>query len=217
MASSEVQIANRALTKLGDKRILSLTQDDPAGRVMNSIYAPVRDAELRRARWKFALKRDQLTADVAAPLWGQTYQYQLPTDYLAMVQVGEFYVRPSSKERGPWQIEGRKLLTDMPPQLSVRYIYKCEDTSLFDPLFVECLACKMAYEACEALTQSNTKKADALTAYKFAMDEAMRADALEIPPEEYPWGSWLESREGPAATLNGPNQQFFGSSGFTVA
>jgi hypothetical protein len=170
---------------------------------MNSMFTAVRDAELRRHRWKFAIKRDRLTADVAAPVWGQQYQYQLPSDYIGLVQVGEFYVRPTSKERGPWQIEGRKLITDLPPQLAIRYVYR--------------FACKLAYEACEALTQSNTKKADALTAYKSAMDEAARADALEIPPEEYPWGSWLESREGPAATLNGPNQQFFGTSGFTVA
>jgi hypothetical protein len=66
---------------------------------------------------------------------------------------------------------------------------------LFDPLFVEVFACKLAMESCEALTQSSTKADDAAKAYKFALSEAARQDALENPPEEFAWGSFLDARE----------------------
>ena len=69
-----------------------------------------------------------------------------------------------------------------------------ENASLYDPLFVEVLACKLAMEACEALTQSSGKYDAAAQAYKFALNEAIRQDAIESAPAEFPAGSWLDSR-----------------------
>lgn len=213
--ASEVEIANRALTKLGDARILALTDNTKPARELNSMFTLVRDQEMRRHRWKFAIKRDQISADATAPSWGYKYAYTLPSDYLGLVQVGEFYVRPYTKQQGMWTVEGRKLLTDEAPQLKLRYIALIDNPGLFDPLFVECFACKLAYESCEALTQSSTKKQGLRDDYKFALDEAMRCDALEIPPDDLPWGSWLESREGAGGTLAVQNANF-GASGFAV-
>lgn len=217
MPSSAVQIANRALTKLGDQRILALTDVNNAARTLNSMFEQVRDAELRRHRWKFALARTQLTADATAPDWGFSYAYELPSDFLGMVQVGEFYIRPYTKDVGPWQREGTKLLTDLQPQLKFRYIKRVDNPGLFDPLFVEAFACKLAFESCEALTQSATKKSSLSDEYKFALNEALRCDAIEATPDELPWGSWLDSREGPGGTLYGSDAPYYGSSGFTVA
>jgi hypothetical protein len=214
--ASEVDIANRALTKLGDQRILTLTDNTKPARELNSMFTLVRDQEMRRHRWKFAIKRDQLTADAVAPAWGFQYAYELPSDYLGLVQVAEFYVRPYVKHQGRWMIEGHKLLSDDPPQLKFRYLARITNPGLFDPLFVEVFACKLAYEACETLTQSSTKKEGLAADYKFALAEAVRCDALEIPPDELPWGSWLESREGPGGTLGIQDTISF-ASGFSVA
>lgn len=219
--SNDTAIANRALTKVGDQRILSLLDDTNAGRTLNSMFTLVRDAELRRHRWKFSITRTSLLALVTAPAWGYQYQFPLPSDYLALVQVNDFYVRPMSKNAAPWSIErssdgtGTVLLTDLAAPLYVRYVSRVEDSSLFDPLFVESFACKLAYEACEALTQSNTKKDSLAKDYQFSLTEAVRVDAIELPPDELPWGSWLESREGASVGLKG-SSQFYGTSGFTV-
>lgn len=219
--SNDTAIANRALTKIGETRLLGLGDDTNAGRTLNSMFTHVRDAELRRHRWKFAIKRDSLLALATAPAWGYAYQFPLPNDYLALVQVNDFYIRPASKDKGPWTVErssdgsGTVLLSDLAAPLYVRYISRVTNAGLFDPLFVEALACKLAYEACEALTQSSTKKKDCADAYRFALDEAARVDAIELPPDELPWGSWLESREGASVGLAG-STQFYGTSGFTV-
>lgn len=217
MPSSAVQIANRALTKLGDARILALTDDSNAARVINSMFDQVRDAELRRHRWKFAIKRTQLTADATAPDWGYTYQYELPADFLQIVQVNDIYQRPTSPNGSVmWQREGTKLLTDLPPQLKFRYVSRVTNPGLFDPMFVEAFACRLAFEACESLTQSSTKKQSAGDEYREALIAAMQADAIEALPDALPWGSWLDSREGPGGTLYGNDAPFYGASGFTV-
>lgn len=192
----KTQLANYALSKLGEEPVLLLTDDTKPARLMNRIFDQVRDAELRRATWKFSLKRAQLMALVDAPDWGYTTQYPLPSDFLRLVQVNDFYVRPLSKQRGPWSLEGGLLLTDLPAPLKMRYVARITNTGLFDPLFVEALACKLAMEAGETLTQSETKRARAADEYKFALSEAYRQDAIETTPDEMPWGTWLESREG---------------------
>jgi hypothetical protein len=192
--ASDVTIANRALTKLGADRILLLSDETQAARVINSMFYDVRDAEIRRYTWKFSIKRTSLPALVEAPAWGYQYQYPLPDDYLGLVQVNEFYSRPRDR-KAPWSIEGGRLLCDFEAPLNVRYKARIENAALFDALFVEVFACKLAMEACEALTQSSTKHDAAAQAYKFALSEAARQDALENPPEEFPWGSFLDAKE----------------------
>lgn len=193
--ASKVSIANRALTKLGAERILLLSDDIKEARTLNSMYDDVRDAELRRHRWKFAIKRTALMALVEAPAWGYSLKYPLPADYLALVQVNEFYVRSGTKGAAAWSVEGKEILTNMQAPLKVRYIGQITDPTLFDPLFVEVLACKLALEACETLTQSSTKYEMVAKAYEFAVREAVRQDAIENPPDELPDGSWLDARE----------------------
>lgn len=201
--ASKVSIANRALTKLGAERLLLLSDDTKQGRTLNSMFDDVRDAELRRHRWKFAIKRDSLPALVAEPAWGYRYQYNLPTDYLSLIQANDVYIRPGMKGQALWSVEGRKILTNLPAPLVIRYVARIENTGLYDPLFVEVLACKLALEACEALTQSNTKYQALADAYEFALSEALRQDAIENPPDELPSGSWLDSRgPGDYAAMN---------------
>lgn len=190
--ASKVSIANRALTKLGADRILLLSDDSQQARVLNSMFDDVRDAELARNHWKFAIRRTSLPALVDAPAWGYQFQYPLPPDYLAMVQINEIYCRTGM--RAPWSVESGSILTDFEAPLLLRYVSRVENTGLYHALFVEALACKLAMEACEALTQSSSKKQAATQEYEFALSEARRQDAIENPPDELPGGSWLDAR-----------------------
>lgn len=203
--ASEVSIFNRALTKLGANPVLLRTDNTAQARVLNSIYEDTRDAELRAHRWKFSIKRTTLVALVEAPAWGYAYQYPLPADYLGMVQVNEFYVRTGTKQRAPWSVESGKILTELPAPLQLRYISRVSDTSQFDALFVDALACRLAMEACEALTQSDTKFNRVAQMYQRAIDEALRVDSIENPPDELPYGTWLGSREGASDFVVGPD------------
>lgn len=197
--ASQVEIANRALTKIGEARVLSLSDDLEAARSVNSLWDVVRDAELRARNWNFAISRTSLPALIAAPAWGFDRQFQLPSDCLRVLQVGEYFPGPSlsdyrSSSEAMWQIEGRKILTDMPAPLAIRYVARVEDTGQWDALFVEAFACRLAVELCERLTQSGGKKQIAWDEYKEAIRLAVRSDAIESPPEPLPDDSWMLSR-----------------------
>lgn len=198
--ASQVSIVNRALIKLGEQTILLMTDNVAQARTMAALFDDTRDAELRAHRWKFALKRTQLSALADAPAFGYSLQYELPSDYLALVQVGEFYVR-GTKQRAPWSVEGGRIHTDMGAPLALRYVSRVTDTAKFDALFVEVLACRLAMEACEARTQSDTKFQRVAAQYQEALRTALRVDAIENPPDELPDGSWLQSREGFGSAL----------------
>lgn len=202
--ASQTAICNRALTKLGHTRILSIADDVKAARELNSMWEHVLDAELRRNVWNFAVARTSLAALGAAPAWGFTYQYQLPSDCIRLLQVGEYYVIPGlsdyrSMPELPYQVESssdgtKVIVTDYTAPLKIRYVKRVEDTQQFDALFVEALASRLAYECCEAITQSSTKKGEAWEDYKVALREAKLADAIENPPEPLPDDSWLLAR-----------------------
>lgn len=197
--ATAIDIANLALTKLGDSRIISFQDDNKRGRAVLAIYDKVRDDELRRHLWNFAMKRVKLPADADAPAWEYTKQYSLPSDCLRVVQVNDFVCSQNLNDYRdavglPYTIEGRKILTDFSAPLKVRYIQRVTDANQFDATFVTALSSRMAYELCEELTQSNTKKQAAWQDYRAAIAEARRTDAIENPPETAVDDSWILAR-----------------------
>ena len=68
------------------------------------------------------------------------------------------------------------------------------DPTQFDATFVAALASRLAYEACEDLTQSSSKKQDAANDYRTAIREAVAANAIEVAPTPLADDSWLLSR-----------------------
>jgi len=199
MASS-VEIANSALTKMGETRIMSLTDNVKAAREINAVFTLRRDALLRAYNWNFAMKRDQLPALSDAPSWGYTYQYQLPSDCLRVVQVSEFYVIPgltdyiAGADAEPFRIAGQTIETDFSAPLKVRYIRRVTNSGEFDVLFNELFACDLAVNTCESITQSTSKKESLKQDMKEALTQAIRANAIELPPQFIQDDSWIMSR-----------------------
>lgn len=192
---SVVDICNQAMVKLGASRITALTDDTKQARALNAIYAVKRDAELAANPWTFAIKRAQIPASSTPPAFGWNYAYPLPSDYLAMVEVGEDYTFYDSETGGLFAIEtdsngSLSILTDQSSPLNIRYVYRVTASGLFAPLFVESLACRLAAEVCEALAQNLSKKEALWNERKQAVREARRLNAIEQPPRRNAPGSW---------------------------
>jgi len=183
---SIVAICNRALQKLGAARITALTDDSRNARACSACYEAVRDAELRVHPWSFAVKRAQLAAETTAPAFDYDYQYTWPTDALRIL--------PPNDANLDWQQEGRMILSNEAGPLDVRYVARITDTNLFDALFNESLAAKMAMEMCEDLTQSNTKAEKAGADYRNAIREAKKVNAFEKISEDPPEDGWVSAR-----------------------
>jgi hypothetical protein len=196
--ASEIQIINRALSKLGTNRITSRSDISKPAREADACYEIVRDAELRRNLWRFSLARAQLSALSSTPTTQYAKEYQLPADCLRVVMVGESYVASLSDYRSGdealFSIEGRKILTDLTAPLNIRYVQKVTDAGLYDACFVESLAARLAYEMAEGITGSTSKKQGLYDDYRLTIDEAVSANALEVYPAVVADDTWVMGR-----------------------
>jgi len=197
--TSEVSIANRALTLLGADLIIALTDDNNRGRTMNANYAAIRDAELDRHRWRFSIARAVLPADAAKPAFGFGNQYQVPSDFLKLIEGGDLTTGADLTDyrtgsSALWSREGTKILTNLGSPLHIRYIARVIDPSLYSASFSEAFAARLADECCERITQSDSKRQICMLAYKRAIREAVQSNALEVPAESPADGEWITAR-----------------------
>src|SRR5690606_399370 len=108
--------------------------------------------------------------------FGWAYQYQLPTDYLAVIQLNSWQ---AWEARDLYEIEGNRLLTDQ-EQAELRYTARIEDTEQYPPLFVEALYTKLASKLAEPLTGSGTRSEGLLAEYTRLIEPmALKANARE--------------------------------------
>lgn len=194
--ASQTDICNRALTKVGATRITNINENSKSARVMSVLWDTVRKAELRRRFWKFAIIRTALPALNEKPAWGYNTAFQLPADFLRLVQVNDTFAVPAmtdyrDQDDSAYQIEGNQILTIFNAPLKIRYVQDVTDPGKFDALFVEAIASKLAYEACEEITQSLSKRQQAVEDYKQAMRDATLAGAIERAPQGFPDDSWM--------------------------
>lgn len=197
--ASVIQVANRALTKLGSARITSLDDDVKAARSISSCFDDLRDEELRAHRWSFSLKRTSLAALVDAPPFGWELQYQVPDDFLKLDMVNDEFPAVVldnyvGTETLDYVLEGNRILTDIAAPLKLRYVARIEDPNLWDVSFREVLACRIAAEICEELTQSNQKRQLAWEEYSQALVRAVKANAIERQPTVLADEIWVIGR-----------------------
>lgn len=164
MSLNPIQICNMALAKIGsDSFITSFDDGTKAARHLSIFYEPIRDSLIRSHLWRFARKQYQLAPLVEQPLFDGGYYFQMPTDCLRVVVPDEQYFNAY----GRWSVEGDKILADT-NVLNIVGLQRVTDTALFDPIFTEALATKLAHELCLPLAQSESLK------------NALKADAREL-------------------------------------
>lgn len=192
--ASDVQIANRALSKIGDKSIVSLTEASEPARAINECYAIVRQSEIRRHPWHFAKKRAALAADVETPEFDYEYQFTLPSDCLRLLMPQNNSESVQTDGRVDWKIEGRKILSNQEGPLYVTYLADVTDANQFDAAFVDVFACRLAMEVAHRLTGSTDKRKQAKDEYRDALIEARRMNAFEQFSVERPADDWELAR-----------------------
>lgn len=186
MATSEVEICNLALIKIGHETISDLTQETKAARMCSRLYPKLRDATLRAHPWNFARKRAQLVASSEAPAFGYSYAYAKPIDYLRIVTPED--------PRTDFTFESGFFLTNVSP-FKIKYIWAVTDPNRFDSMFIDALACRLAADLAMPLSQSGEMVETMWGAYKDRVAEARHLDAQEGNGPEYTDDTgWLDSR-----------------------
>lgn len=185
--ASKTEIANRVLSKCGDRRVSNIeTDSSERAQVINSMWDIVRDKLLQAYPWNFAIKRAQIAVDGTAPAWGYTKRYKLPTDFLSLLYI---------KGNPDYRVEGGYIVTNEGAPLYIKYCSKVTETGNWDSMFTEAFACELAVEACERINGSNTKKNILAQQRDQAMSMAFANDAIQDPPQERMDDEWLLSRE----------------------
>lgn len=183
---SVVDICNKALDKLGHGPITSLNDGTKAANLCLRNWEIIRDQVLRDHPWNFAVKRAVLASSTEAPAWGFTYKFALPADNLRLLEIRDM-------STADYQLESGHILAN-DDALYVRYIRRVTDPNEYDSLFVDTAAVRLAFELCEALTQSNTKKSELFSEYEDSLTRAKRVDGQENPPVVFEEDEWIEVR-----------------------
>jgi hypothetical protein len=147
MATSNVSIANRALTLLSADRIQALNDTSEQARKINAIFESTRDSMLAEHNWNFAMKERQLSLLDETPIMDAwTLVYQLPSDCLRVVTFEGDY---------EFAIYGNKLYTNS-DDARIVYVSKVTDPNLFSAGFVKALASRLAADIAFGITQNAT-------------------------------------------------------------
>lgn len=204
MTTTDIDICTRALIKLGAQPISSFTDGTDRATVCANIYPGIRLYCLTIHDWRFAMKKEQLTRLVAAPVNEYTYQFQLPSDMIA----GGLQAVFDSSQVGAKPVRGfeqyqRVILSD-DTELYADYLIDVEET-VWPGFFAEFVAVALAADIAFAVTdQANTEKIWSVKAWGLPSDAgrggmfriARNRDAKGRPPRKIETFSLTDARQG---------------------
>jgi hypothetical protein len=156
MASSDTEIANLALSHLGQTEIEDLTTDaSEAAQVMRRVYTTNRDFMLRMAPWPFATKIVALGLVEEEPNDEWDYSYRYPSNCIFFRRILSGSRNDSLGSRVSYRVvqddQGLLIHTDK-DEAEGEYTFRETNVSRFPEDFVQALAYKMAADAAPRLT-----------------------------------------------------------------
>lgn len=126
--------------------------------------------------------------------------YPLPVNYLGKAnqdpKAGGISIlgSPTNAAINEWEMEGGFIVSQFMDPLFFRFKADVTDVTLMDALFCEGLACRIALEVCEPITQANEKMQNVTREYMKFMGEARTINAIEIGPVEPEIDDYLSCR-----------------------
>lgn len=177
--ASETDICNMGLFLIGDEKIENLTDDNDRARVANLFYDDTRDAMLRMHPFGFSKVWAELARAAGSPKkWAYHFTLPVAPKCLRVLKPEESY-----PGQIPYSVEGRKLLCNA-SAITILYIAQITDTGVFDALFTDLLAARLAAVFAQALTKQKTLIELAWKVYDMKKQEAQTVDGLESTKEE---------------------------------
>jgi len=183
--ASDITIANNALIALGESTITAISATTKAGRLLLNIFDDKRDYLLRKYRWTFAAKRQNIAPDVETPSHQYSYQFTLPSDCL---HLRELY--PNTIK---YRLEGNKILCDY-DELDIEYTRRVTDPNDMDAIFRETFSALLARELAIPLCDSLRLRDKMDEAFEDKIADARFSDSIYDDLEEIQANEWLSAR-----------------------
>ncbi len=135
--TDEAGVCNLALELIKKPPIGSLDDGTLAAGVCRRHFGQARDTALRDRDWNFAEAKASIAALAAAPAFGFTKAYALPSDCVRALAV-------YGAGRDEWKVVGRTIETDLAAPLLLTYTSNAVPIVSWDPAFVSALAALLA-------------------------------------------------------------------------
>ena len=173
-----VSICSNALLMLGAQTINDFADQLNLDRakLCANLYPTVRDDMLRSHPWNCAIKRAVLAPDAVAPAFGYTHSFELPADFMRVLEVG------TNGSQIDYLVEGRTIQADT-TVLELRYVFRNEVENTWDAHLVKLVTLAMAAELAYPVTQSSALQQSFEQKLEMSLKRARAVDGQEDPPQ----------------------------------
>lgn len=168
--SSWTDIANQALGRLQSKLISNITESSSIANYCKLFIGQAIEDVFNEEDWVSTIKRQTLDQLTETPEFGYSYAYQMPGDFLRIVEGGGI------ESLGvDYSIEGDKLLTDE-DEVELAYVARPEDPTKIAPHLRKAITTRLAYLLCIPLTSNETLAARVASEYNESIINARSAE-----------------------------------------
>ena len=173
-----VSICSNALLMLGAQTINDFADQLNLDRakLCANLYPTVRDDMLRSHPWNCAIKRAVLAPDAVAPAFGYTHSFELPADFMRVLEVG------TNGSQIDYLVEGRTIQADT-AVLELRYVFRSEVENTWDAHLVKLVTLAMAAALAYPVTQSSALQQSFEQKLEMTLKRARAVDGQEDPPQ----------------------------------
>lgn len=200
MTTTQLSLYNGALVKhIGERKLASLSENRKPKRVLDTIWDDgFTDGILEDGYWNFAMRtfRSDYNPSVA-PDFGFPYAHDKPSDWIrtAALSLSDFFTQPLNAyqdETSYWYLDH--------PVIYIREVSNGAsyggDLTAWPESVVDYAECKMASEACMALTHDKEMTKELKKEAEKLLRIATNKDAMNDPAQFPPTGSWVRARRG---------------------
>ncbi len=173
-----VSICSNALLMLGAQTINDFADQLNLDRakLCANLYPTVRDDMLRSHPWNCAIKRAVLAPDAVAPAFGYTHSFELPADFMRVLEVG------TNGSQIDYLVEGRTIQANT-TVLELRYVFRNEVENTWDAHLVKLVTLGMAAALAYPVTQSSALQQSFEQKLEMTLKRARAVDGQEDPPQ----------------------------------
>lgn len=196
MGTTTLRLYNNALLHLGERRLVTTSDNVESRRALDDSYVDALDYCLGQGYWNFGMRSIAIDASLTTiPTFGYTYAFEKPSDWLrTFVVSNNENFSPSLLE---YSDEGAFWYANQ-ETLYVQFVSNDAswggDLSQWSPFFAEYVAIHMARKTCKRITGSSEGAKELFALEKQARIDARAKDALNQPPMFSPMGTWVSGR-----------------------
>jgi hypothetical protein len=194
--ATQLSIYNKALRHLEERKLSSLSEPREPRRYLDDEYPDAVLFVLSDGFWKAAMRNDKIDASTTqGPNFGYKFAFPKPGDWVRTYQVADNegfnpLLRRYDDSNNVWY-------ADISP-IYVKFVSNDPNfglnMALWTPGMVEYLSAYLAWLCAPRLKQSGDKVDRLEKLVKRKRADALAKDAMDLPPGQPPFGTWIQSR-----------------------